>query len=80
MEYISVSFDPGDVRTVLGNGNPVGSTDDQTIPIDIGFYTITLSGGGYTPPSWNGNVVGTTPQSPLQIVFTKIAGAGAANA
>lgn len=77
MEYIAVSFD-GDTRDVIANGNPVGSTDDPVIMLPLAFYTITLSGDGYTPTSWNGDVAGTTVETPIQIAFAITAGASAA--
>jgi hypothetical protein len=78
MEYIKVNFDPKDPRDVIANGNAVGRTDDVTIMLPLDFYQISLSGGGYTPASWSGNVANTTPGTPVPITFTKIAGASSA--
>lgn len=71
MEYIRVSFDPGDIRDVIANGNVVGETETElTVPPN--YYVITLSGDGYVPPSWSGVVSGTLPRNPLPIRFDKI--------
>ncbi|MGH7060905.1 MAG: hypothetical protein ACREFH_10990 [Stellaceae bacterium] len=70
MEYIRVSFDPGDIRDVIANGNVVGETEAElTVPPN--YYVITLSGDGYAPPSWSGVVSGTLPRNPLSIRFEK---------
>jgi hypothetical protein len=70
MEYIRVSFDTGDIRDVIANGNVVGETETElTVPPN--YYVITLSGAGYSPPSWSGVVSGTLPRNPLPIRFEK---------
>jgi hypothetical protein len=68
MEYIKVTFDPRDIRDVLANGNRVGATE-KVLMVPTNFYTITLSGAGYAPPSWKGLVDGTLPTAPLVIAF-----------
>ena len=71
MEYVRVHYDPHDIRDVLANGNVIGQTETElTLPPN--FYVITLSGGGYAPPSWSGVVSGTLPGRPLRIQFTKV--------
>lgn len=71
MEYIRVHYDLHDIRDVLVNGNVVGRTETElTLPSN--FYVITLSGGGYAPPSWSGVVAGTLPGRPLRIQFNRI--------
>ena len=71
MEYIRVHFDRHDIRDVLANGNVIGQTETElTLPPN--FYVITLSGNGYTPPSWSGAVSGTAPGAPLPIRFTRL--------
>jgi hypothetical protein len=71
MEYIRVHYDIHDIRDVLANGNVVGQTETElTLPTN--FYEITLSGTGYTPPSWSGVVAGTVPDRPLRIQFNRI--------
>jgi len=65
-----VSFDPQDPRDVLANGNVIGQTDTElTLPAD--FYRITLSGDGYVPPSWEGQIAGTLVTRPLEIRFSR---------
>jgi len=69
MEYLKVLFDPKDPRDVQANGNVIGQTDTElTLPAD--FYRITLSGDGYTPASWEGQIAGTLVTQPLQIRFS----------
>jgi hypothetical protein len=75
MEYIKVTFDPRDIRDVLANGNRIGATE-KVLMVPTNFYTITLSGEGYTPPSWKGLVDGTLPTAPLVIVFATDGDAG----
>ena len=70
MEYIRVHFDPADIRWVVANGNIIGATETELV-IQSNFYVITLSGGGFAPPSWSGPVAGTTPGDPLRIRFTR---------
>ena len=71
MEYIRIDFDLDDIRDVLANGNVVGQTETElTLPSN--YYVITLSGNGYTPPSWSGVVAGTLPGNPQRIRFAKI--------
>jgi hypothetical protein len=71
MEYINIHFDPHDIRDVLANGDVVGQTETElTLPPN--YYLITLSGNGYTPPSWSGVVAGTLPGNPQRIRFAKI--------
>lgn len=70
MEYIRVHFDPHDIRWVMANGNIIGPTEAElTLPSN--FYVITLSGAGYSPPSWSGLITGTLPRNPRQIRFTR---------
>ena len=69
MEYLKVVFDPNDLRDVLANGNVVGRTEAElTLPPD--FYRITLSGAGYVPAFWEGQVTGTLVTQPLVIQFS----------
>ena len=69
MEYLKVSFDPKEPRDVLTNGNVIGQTDTElTLPAD--FYRITLSGAGYAPAFWEGQVAGTLVTQPLEIRFS----------
>lgn len=80
MEYIYVSFDPASIRDVNANGAVIGQTE-STLQVPAGYYTITLSGGGYTPPQWAGPVANTLPGSPMIITFGKSPSvAGAQNA
>jgi hypothetical protein len=68
MEYILVRFKASDIRDVLADGNPIGKTDTiLTLPTD--YYEISLSGGGYTPQSWDGVIANTSPGNPLVIRF-----------
>ena len=69
MEYLKVSFDPADVRDVLANGSVIGQTDTELM-LPANFYRITLSGAGYTPAFWEGQVTGTLPTQPLPIKFS----------
>ena len=69
MEYLKVVFDPQEQRDVLANGNVIGQTDTViTLPAD--FYRLTLSGAGYTPAFWEGQVASTSIATPLQVRFT----------
>ncbi|HMI97775.1 MAG TPA: PEGA domain-containing protein [Micropepsaceae bacterium] len=71
MEFIFVKFDPADPRDVVVNGDAVGKTD-TTLIVPPSFYVIKLSGDGYLPVNWLGDVVGTTTEHPLHIVFSKV--------
>jgi len=74
MEFIKVTFDPKDIRDVLANGSTIGQTE-TVLTLPTNFYTVTLSGAGYSPPSWKGLVDGTLPDQPLVIAFQKAAAA-----
>ncbi len=71
LEYIRVSFDPGDIRDVIASGNVVGPTETE-LAVQPNYYVISLSGSGYAPSYWYGVVSGTTPGRPLGIQFSKI--------
>lgn len=68
-QYINVSFP--EPRLVLSGGNAVGPTN-QDLVINPGTHTFTLDGPqDYTPLSQQRIVTGTSPISPMPIVFTK---------
>jgi hypothetical protein len=68
METIRVEFDPNDTRDVIASGDTIGQTEaNLLVPAD--FYVIRLSGSGYRPSEWRGQVAGTTPAEPLVITF-----------
>jgi hypothetical protein len=71
VEYIRVHYDLHDIRDVLANGNVIGPTETE-LALPPNFYVITLSGEGYTPPSWSGVVTGTLPGNPLRIRFNRL--------
>lgn len=71
MEYIIVRFEPDDIRDVLVYGHPIGSTE-QTLMLRAGYKAIKLSGAGYVPAVWSGNIGGTSAEVPKEIVFKKI--------
>ena len=71
MEYIRVHLDRHDIRDVVANGEVIGQTETELI-LPSNFYMITLSGDGYSPPSWSGVVSGTTSDDPLRIRFTRV--------
>jgi hypothetical protein len=68
METIRVELDPNDIRDVIANGNTIGQTETNIL-VTANFYVIRLSGTGYKPPEWRGQVAGTTPTDPLVITF-----------
>ena len=68
MEYLLVKYDPRNPRDVIANGDIIGQSD-TTLLLESDYYEISLSGIGYTPLMWKGNVSGTLPTAPLQIVF-----------
>lgn len=68
MEYIRVEFDRNDIRDVIANGNPIGETESD-LALPTNYYRIRLSGDGYEPALWEGNVAGTLPERPLIITF-----------
>jgi hypothetical protein len=70
MEYLKVQFDPAQPRDVLANGNVIGQSDTELI-VPADFYQITLSGDGYAPPFWNGQIAGTLVTNPLVIRFSR---------
>jgi len=70
MEFIKVTFDPKDIRDVDANGSTIGETE-TVLMLPTNFYTVTLSGAGYSPSSWQGLVDGTLPDQPLVIAFQK---------
>lgn len=68
-EYINVSFP--ELRTVLSGGNEVGPTNLDLV-INAGTHTFTLDGpADYSPLSQQLVVGGTSPVTPMMIVFTK---------
>ena len=70
MEYLFVKFDPNDRRDVFANGDPIGRSD-TTLMLDSDFYEISLSGIGFAPDKWSGNISGTLATAPLTIEFKK---------
>lgn len=73
MEHFIVKFDSTDIRDVLLDGNRIGSTETVLLA-DTNDYTVTLGGRpNYIPASKDVVISGTTPETPLVIVFTKTA-------
>ncbi|HUC10878.1 MAG TPA: hypothetical protein VL985_10705 [Stellaceae bacterium] len=70
MEYIRVTFDPGDIRDVLASGDIIGKTETELI-LQANYYVVALTGAGYTPLYWHGLVSGTSVDNPLIIPFSK---------
>jgi len=66
MEYIFISF--GEQRIVLVDDLACGNTND-TIAVQRGTHTITLSGAPTTPPSQIVNVINTSFPTPMKIEF-----------
>ncbi len=66
MEYIYVEFP--EKRIVLVDGLASGNTND-TIGVQRGTHTITLSGAPTTPPSQVVTVIDTSFPNPMRIVF-----------
>ncbi|MGH7046858.1 MAG: hypothetical protein ACREE2_10795 [Stellaceae bacterium] len=71
MEYVRVSFVPGDIRDVIANGNVVGSTETE-LALPANYYVISLSGAGYSPSHRYVLVTGTSPAEPLPIRFDRV--------
>ena len=69
MEFLLVQFNPADRRDVLSSGNVIGQTDTELL-LEAGVYHISLSGGHYAPPYWEGMIAGTLVTAPFRIVFT----------
>jgi hypothetical protein len=68
-QYINVTF--SEARTVLSGGNPVGPTNED-LTINAGTHTFTLDGAqDYLPVSQQIVVTGTSPVTPMSIVFAK---------
>jgi len=66
MEYIYVTF--GEQRIVLVDGLASGNTND-TIGVQRGTHTITLSGAPTTPFSHQVTVINTSYLTPMKIEF-----------
>ena len=66
MEYIFVTFI--EQRIVLVDGLACGNTND-TIGVQRGTHTITLSGAPTTPPSQLVTVINTSFPNPMKIEF-----------
>jgi hypothetical protein len=67
IEYLLVFYN-GD-RDVLADGERVGVTN-HTILLAPDEYLITLGGNGYTPPSADVVLAGTSIMRPKVVVFT----------
>jgi hypothetical protein len=66
MEYIFVTF--SEQRIVLVDGLACGNTND-TIGVQRGTHTITLSGDSTTPLSQLVTVINTSFPNPMKIAF-----------
>ncbi len=66
-EYLLVNFK--DSRSVKVNDTPVGVTN-HVMTLEPGDYVITLDGDGFTPPTQNIELVGTSHGHPKVVVFT----------
>lgn len=68
MEYVVVDY-AGGSRRVNMDGEMFGATN-QLLPCPAGHHTFDLDlPVDYVPTFQNVNVMGTTPETPLQIVF-----------
>jgi hypothetical protein len=67
VEYLLVVYKED--RDVLADGDRVGITN-HTILLAPNEYIITLSGSGYTPPSEDVVLAGTSVMRPKVVVFT----------
>ena len=70
MEFIRVSFDPGDIRDVIASGEVIGETETE-LAVQPNYSVISLSGSGYAPAHWYGAVFGTTVGNPMRIRFVR---------
>lgn len=71
MEYLLVKFNRNEpqARSVIANGAVIGPAN-TTLMLQANFYVIKLSGAGYVPTDWQGDISGTLPNMPKVIVFT----------
>ncbi|HYS94454.1 MAG TPA: PEGA domain-containing protein [Candidatus Acidoferrales bacterium] len=73
IEYLLVTYP--EQRAVLADGNRVGFTN-HTFMLPTDEYLITLEGGGYTPPSQDVPLAGTSLVKPMVISFSPTSAAG----
>lgn len=67
-DYLVVLF-PAGPRGVLGNGQPIGTTN-RVIPLAPGDYALALSGpADFKPAAINVTLADTSPASPSVIIF-----------
>jgi hypothetical protein len=70
VEFLFVQFNPNDRRDVLSSDNPIGRTDTELM-LEAGIYHISLAGGHYHPPFWEGPIAGTEENKPMRLVFMR---------
>lgn len=73
IEYLLVTYP--EQRAVLADGNSVGFTNN-TLMLPTDEYLITLEGAGYTPPSQDVPLTGTSLEKPMVISFSPTSSAG----
>jgi PEGA domain len=73
IEFLLVTYP--EQRAVLADGNRVGFTN-HTLMLPTDEYLIALEGGGYTPPSQDVPLAGTSLVKPMVISFAPISSTG----
>lgn len=69
MEFVIVRFPRS--RSVIMDNAPAGNTNTR-LPVQAGTHVFDLDvPDDYTPPSQTVQVIGTTPQQPMDVVFTE---------
>lgn len=73
IEFLLVTYP--EQRVVLADGNKVGFTNN-TFMLPTDEYLITLEGAGYTPPSQDVPLTGTSLVKPMVISFSPTSSPG----